>query len=206
MMTLDIEKRSISKYSNCKQKIEDNLSIRTITSSLDQEVQTESKGSVMSSSEIIHKQHLETELQISRNLIMVVALSVNAVWEGVMIGLQTSVKNIWYLFGTVSIHSANVVFCVTLEVLLVESKGKMATMQLFLIAGTTTFGILLRIILSSDSGEAIVIKSWIIMVFEGFSSGAVLYVTFFEALQREKTRRCKRALQGLCIVIGFTLI
>ncbi|KAF2880676.1 hypothetical protein ILUMI_25495 [Ignelater luminosus] len=191
-----------------KEKNGDDVSVKTIIDNMDKEVQTENESSVVldSSCKVVFKQSLETELQISRNLIMVVALSVDAVWEGILIGLQTSVSSIWYLFGAVSVHSASIVFCVTLEVLLVESNGRIATMQLLLLTGTTTFGILLGIILCSESKEEVVIKSWTIMVFEGFSSGAVLYVTFFEALQREKTRQCKRALQALCIITGFTLI
>lgn len=55
-------------------------------------------------------------------LLTVVALSFHAVFEGLAVGLETSVQRVWYLFAAIATHKLVIAFCVGVE--LVSSKTK----------------------------------------------------------------------------------
>lgn len=62
----------------------------------------------------------------------VLALSFHAVFEGLAVGLESSVEKVWYLFAAIATHKLVIGFCVGFE--LVTSKTK--TLLVFLYIGT----------------------------------------------------------------------
>lgn len=64
--------------------------------------------------------------------LVVLALSFHAVFEGLAVGLESSVEKVWYLFAAIATHKLVIAFCVGLE--LVTSKTK--TLLVLLYIGT----------------------------------------------------------------------
>ncbi|KAJ8981535.1 hypothetical protein NQ317_006696 [Molorchus minor] len=133
----------------------------------------------------------------------VLALSFHAVFEGLAVGLESSVQKVWYLFAAIATHKLVIGFCVGLE--LVTSKTKIMLMLLYIgtFALVTPLGIGIGIILSGKSDSSEDITS---LVLQGMAAGTLLYVVFFEVLARERENQHSGVWQLLSILCGFAVM
>lgn len=168
----------------------------------EQRIEEEIKAALAVESTAKDKQH------IVRCVLIVLALSLHAIFEGLAIGLQTrSITNIWYLFVAISIHSATILFCFGLELLLAQVRHCTIVWYVFCLAITSPFGVLLGLLITIEANLDTRAKSAAIVLLEGLSAGTILYIIFFEVLNREKTeRRTWRLRRALCIIMGFALM
>lgn len=131
----------------------------------------------------------------------IMALSFHAVFEGLAVGLEDSVTNVWYLTLAVAAHKFVISFCVGVELL--SSKTRMFLIFVYLgtFAIVTPIGIGIGIGLShnneSPGGELVSV------VLQGMAAGTLLYVVFFEVLQRERSNHQSGILQLIAIMAGF---
>lgn len=156
--------------------------------------------------EVFNKVGAKSQQQIIRCILVELALSLHAIFEGLAIGLQTSIGNIWYLFTAVSIHSATILFCIGVELILAKTKRSVMVFHFFILAIASPFGVILGLLITLKSDMETEIKSVAIVLLEGLSAGTILYITFFEVLNREKERRIYRLRRALFILGGFTLM
>ncbi|XP_045460012.1 zinc transporter ZIP3-like [Harmonia axyridis] len=148
----------------------------------------------------------KSQQQIIRCILVELALSLHAIFEGLAIGLQSSVGNIWYLFTAVSIHSATILFCIGVELVLAKTKKSVMIFHFFILAIASPFGVFVGLLITLRSNMDTEIRSAAVILLEGLSAGTILYITFFEVLNREKERRVYRFRRALFIVGGFILM
>ncbi|XP_044746532.1 zinc transporter ZIP3-like [Coccinella septempunctata] len=156
--------------------------------------------------EVLNNVGPKSQQQIIRCILVELALSLHAIFEGLAIGLQSSVGNIWYLFTAVSIHSATILFCIGVELVLAKTKKGVMVFHFFILAVASPFGVLLGLLITLKSDMDTEIKSVAIVLLEGLSAGTILYITFFEVLNREKERRVYRLRRAVFILSGFVLM
>lgn len=149
---------------------------------------------------------IKSQQQMMRCLIMILALSLHAIFEGLSIGLQNQTSSIWFLFVAVSIHSATILACMGLELLLARVRTRNICLQMLVLALVSPFGVVLGLLITLSSNLETRAKSTAIVLLEGLSAGTILYITFFEVLNREKERRTCRLYRSLCIIGGFSLM
>ncbi|CAH1116612.1 unnamed protein product [Phaedon cochleariae] len=149
---------------------------------------------------------IKTQQQIMRCFLIVLALSFHAIFEGLAIGLQNNPADIWYLFVGVSIHSATILFCIGLELLLARSTTKNICLLMLTLAIASPSGVILGLFVTIKSDLETRAKSTAVVLLEGLSAGTILYITFFEVLNREKERRVYRIPRAICIIGGFSLM
>ncbi|KAJ3647774.1 hypothetical protein Zmor_019635 [Zophobas morio] len=148
----------------------------------------------------------KSKQQIVRYLLVVIALSLHAFFEGLAIGLQHSVANIWYLFIAVSIHSATILFYISLELVLAKTQLKRIMIHVSILSFTSPVGVLLGLLITQNANMNTQAKSTAVVLLEGLSAGTILYITFFEVLNREKERRAWVLRRAICILSGFVLM
>lgn len=140
-----------------------------------------------------------------RGLLAVLALSFHAIFEGLAVGLEMNTTNVWYLFGAIATHKFVIAFCVGME--LVSSKTR--TLLVILYIGTfalvTPLGIGIGILLSEDSSD-LSTASPLTTVLQGMAAGTLLYVVFFEVLQKERGNTNHGAWQLVSIILGFVVM
>lgn len=140
-----------------------------------------------------------------RGFLAVLALSFHAIFEGLAVGLEMRTTNVWYLFGAIATHKFVIAFCVGME--LVSSKTK--TLLVFLYIGTfaivTPLGIGIGILLSEDS-PGLSTATPVTTILQGMAAGTLLYVVFFEVLQKERANTKHGAWQLFSIILGFTVM
>lgn len=152
------------------------------------------------------QEHVKTKQHLFRGVVVILALCLHAILEGLAIGLQNSMSNIWYLFTAVSIHSATIMFYVGFELLLARTKKLTIFIHIIVLSVASPLGITLGLLITLNYNMNTKAKSAAVVFLEGLSAGTVLYITFFEVLNREKERRVFRMRRAVCIVSGFILM
>lgn len=144
--------------------------------------------------------------RLLRCCLITLALSFHAVFEGIAIGLQHSVSNIWYLFVAISIHSITLLFCVGVELLFSHKRKLVIFLFVLVLSVTSPIGILIGLAVTTHTDEEDLGTAIASALLEGLSAGTLLYITFFEVLSREKERREFRLQRGVCIIAGFSIM
>ncbi|GLV39790.1 Zinc/iron regulated transporter-related protein 89B [Carabus blaptoides fortunei] len=144
--------------------------------------------------------------RLLRCCLITLALSFHAVFEGIAIGLQHSVSNIWYLFIAISIHSVTLLFCVGVELLFSHKRKLVIFLFVLVLSVTSPIGILIGLAVTTHTDEEDIGTATASALLEGLSAGTLLYITFFEVLSREKERREFRFKRGMCIIAGFSIM
>ena len=140
-----------------------------------------------------------------RGLLVVLALSVHELFEGLAIGLQTSTSYVWYMLGAVSAHKLVIAFCVGIELVSCKTKLVLTLVYISTFALVSPIGIGIGIALSEtdDGGGDSDVAN---VILQGLATGTLLYVIFFEILQKQHNSKESGLKQLLSIGVGFGLM
>lgn len=143
----------------------------------------------------------EDSLVVSlRGLLIVLALSIHELFEGLAVGLESSASNVWYMFGAVSAHKLVIAFCIGVELVTNKTKTYLVIVYVGMFAVVSPLGIGIGIAVSQSSLDHMEIAS---VFLQGLASGTLLYVVFFEILQKDRTGGMRNYLS---IVLGFCIM
>lgn len=142
----------------------------------------------------------DSALKTIRGLFIVLALSVHELFEGLAVGLESSSKNVWYMFGAVSAHKLVIAFCIGVELVTSEMTTSLILIYVFIFAIVSPVGIGLGLIVTSESEDSADLLS---VLLQGLASGTLLYVVFFEILSAERKSGIKHF---FCVLFGFLIM
>lgn len=135
-----------------------------------------------------------------RGLLIVMALSVHELFEGLAVGLEDEPSNVWYMFGSVAAHKLVIAFCIGVELMVHKTKTWLMLVYIFIYAIVSPLGIGIGILVSNNGeNDGYLIAS---VILQGLASGTLLYVIFFEILAKHK----EGIVQFIAVVIGFFLM
>ncbi|XKL69187.1 hypothetical protein PGB90_006956 [Kerria lacca] len=138
-----------------------------------------------------------------RGLFAILALSFHEVFEGLAVGLAHNVQNVWYLLAAIATHKFVLSFCLGVELVSTRTKIPLVILYICTFAIVTPIGITAGILLLTTKDTSEPEDTLITVMLQGIAAGTLLYVTFFEILQREKANAKSGILQLLAIVVGF---
>ncbi|CAD5211081.1 unnamed protein product [Bursaphelenchus xylophilus] len=166
----------------------------------------EERRSVASS--IISDDHFEHETHSTmRAALLVMAISLHAVFEGLSVGMIQEVSALLQICGALLIHK--VVIGLSLGVRLVQSNMKPFGIVLccIIFSGQVVVGGFLGLgIMDILRGESIGLTNFIGGILQAFAAGTFLYITCFEILPHELNKPGYRPLKLLFLSAGFALI
>ncbi|KAF5307216.1 hypothetical protein FQR65_LT00732 [Abscondita terminalis] len=185
--SVDIIPNQKDNFENENKYFPDNFSTELVADTIDQAIQTEIDRSdeesvhnieanldlpndINAEIEDFIEEKVKTQQQILRCIFMITALSMHAIFEGLAIGLQQSVNNIWYLFIAVSIHSATVLYMIGSDVVSSGAAVKTIVIHMCMLSATTPFGVLLGLGITLTTNLDTSAKSFAIVVLEGLSA------------------------------------
>lgn len=147
----------------------------------------------------------EDEEHSFRGLFAVLALSFHEVFEGLAIGLEERIGNMWYLFIAVATHKLVIAFCIGLELAWSKTRRPVLVMYVATFAIVTPVGIIIGMLLvqSGSGGTADGSPGRIAVVLQGLAAGTLLYVVFFEVLARHKQSGFSHLMS---IILGFSIL
>ncbi|XP_026466508.1 zinc transporter ZIP3-like [Ctenocephalides felis] len=145
--------------------------------------------------------HIDKEDALVKNvrgLLIVLALSVHELFEGLAVGLSSSTSNVYYLFGAVSAHKLVIAFCIGIELVSSNLKTKLVIAYIFTFAVVSPLGIGLGLVVSSSAAQGLPTT-----ILQGMACGTLLYVVFFEILLPSVQGGL---LQYIAVLIGFLIM
>ncbi|KAF5290273.1 hypothetical protein FQR65_LT11606 [Abscondita terminalis] len=135
-----------------------------------------------------------------RGLLVVLALSVHELFEGLAVGLESSSTNVWYMFAAVSVHKFVIAFCIGVELVTTKTKFVLNVIYVFIFSVVSPLGIGIGIAITVEKQESTALVS---VILQGLASGTLIYVVFFEILQKDKSSGLKRY---LAVLAGFLVM
>ncbi|XP_077299764.1 zinc transporter ZIP1-like [Arctopsyche grandis] len=135
-----------------------------------------------------------------RGLLIVLALSIHELFEGLAVGLESSASNVWYMFAAVSAHKLVIAFCVGVELVSARTRPFLSFIYTLTFAAVSPIGIGIGLALVGGSGASA--SGLTSVILQGLASGTLLYVVFFEILQRDRAG----FLQLGMAIVGFALM
>ncbi|CAK1553925.1 unnamed protein product [Leptosia nina] len=142
----------------------------------------------------------DTIVSALRGLLIVLALSIHELFEGLAVGLEASANSVWFMFGAVSAHKYIIAFCIGVELLAAGTKKWLSTIYIFTFSFVSALGIGVGILLVGGSGAAS--AGLYSVVLQGLACGTLVYVVFFEVWRQDRSG----IMQFLCALVGFTLM
>ena len=113
---------------------------------------------------------------------MIVAFSVHNLFEGMAVGLEESVSGVWQLFAAVIVHTVAIIFCIGTDMVVSGTKRWRMVAYMILVSAVTPAGVVLGIVLAHSAST----HNLLIGVMQGLAAGTLLYITFFEVLEKER--------------------
>ena len=152
-----------------------------------------------------HSVHMDQSSHSSiRSFILLLALSIHAMFEGLAVGLQRTSADVVQIFSALVLHKCILGFSLGLN--LVQSKlSRSATVRAnFLFSIMSPLGIAVGILVDDISDSlATRLASGIL---QGIACGTFLYVTFFEVLPHEFNSKDDRMLKVLFLILGYSTL
>ncbi|KAK3084085.1 hypothetical protein FSP39_007870 [Pinctada imbricata] len=146
----------------------------------------------------------EEKLSKLRTIILVLALSLHMLFEGLAVGLQETNQDVWELVGILTLHKCLVAFSagLQLEEALHSFMKLLISMIGFSLVAPIGVGIGFMVTEYGGDGQAQGIASGVL---QSLATGTFFYVTFFEILQKELANTYN-LLKVFFTVIGFLVV
>ncbi|PZC75012.1 zinc transporter ZIP1 [Helicoverpa armigera] len=135
-----------------------------------------------------------------RGLLIVLALSIHELFEGLAVGLESSTSHVWYMLGAVSAHKLVIAFCIGVELIATRTKTWLMIVYITTFAIVSPLGIGIGLLLVGGGGATAAGISSVVL--QGLASGTLLYVIFFEIWKGDRTG----ILQFIASVVGFFIM
>lgn len=139
-------------------------------------------------------------------VIVVAALSFHGIMEGMALGLGESLSDVWVLMAALSAHKVVLSFSLGMELLELDVSviPYFVSMCIFSLASPIggIIGCLVMEFTPQETPEGILIPT----ALQTLAGGTILYVTFCEILQRERTKEEGGRVRLLTMVLGFALM
>lgn len=141
-----------------------------------------------------------------RGFLLVAALSFHSIFEGMAIGLQPTLSDVWFLFTAVIVHELAIMFCIGMEMLASKLRVLLYVVYMVELGLITSIGVGVGIVVTEYVQDPSATHLLVIAVLQGIAAGTLLYVTFLEVLERER-HKPGNGLAKLCAIsIGFFLL
>ena len=141
----------------------------------------------------------------TRSLILILALSLHRIFEGMSIGLQQSVTNVISLFGAVMCHEMVIGFSLGLQFVRAGFALRRLVITTFVCSCIMPLGVLIGLVMTeveSSSGNIDIANG----LLQAIAMGTFIYVTFFEILQEEVDSEDTSLGKIVFIALGFALM
>ncbi|OQV13296.1 putative Zinc transporter ZIP1 [Hypsibius exemplaris] len=146
----------------------------------------------------------------ARSFILLVALSLHSIFEGLAVGLQDSRRKVLEIFVALLIHKCVVAFSVGMNLMQSRMAFRHVIMCAMIFAAASPLGIAIAMGMdnvSQDPGAGLASA-----VLQAFACGTFLFITFLEVLPHEMLKGSEGEAPGttllkiLCMVLGFSVM
>jgi len=138
-----------------------------------------------------------------RGFLVVLAISLHAVFEGIAMGLTNNTRSVWLLFIAISAHKYVISFCISMQFVTSGLKPMLSIIYFSTFALISPVGAGIGILLSETVKSEAETQTVAVTVLQGLATGTLLYVVFFEVIEKERQKGTSGMLQVTFIILGF---
>ncbi|KAH3779747.1 uncharacterized protein LOC127842034 [Dreissena polymorpha] len=139
-----------------------------------------------------------------RGAVLLIALSLHMIFDGLALGLLTETSAVWQLLGALSVHKCLVFFTIGIQSVEILSSSKKAACIVIVLALVSPLGLLIDEAINSS--DDVITRDTVSAVLQGIATGTFLFVTFFEILLRELGSHNSTLLKIIFSFFGFVLM
>jgi len=136
-------------------------------------------------------------------LMLLLAISIHSLFEGLALGLQTDSRKATHLFIGIIMHECLVALAVGINLAYRRKRTRVSLLYAVGLSATIPLGIVLGIFIRHISG---LIGSIISGVLQGFAAGIFIYIAFVEMLPTELANDNHNILKVMFYFIGFLIV
>ncbi|KAK3728066.1 hypothetical protein RRG08_022117 [Elysia crispata] len=139
-----------------------------------------------------------------RALLLVCALALHSVFEGLSVGLQQKISDVLGVFAALVLHKSILSFSLGMNLIQSRITRKSAIKSIFVFSIASPLGIAIGIGITDLWNS---LSSGLVHgVLQGVASGTFLYIIFFEILPKEFNDGHDRLLKILFLIIGYSAV
>ena len=140
-----------------------------------------------------------------RSYLLLVALSIHALFEGLALGLFQNIDSMIQVLGALIIHKCILAFSMGINLVQHSFPALMVAKSAFLFSAMSPIGFGIGILMLTYT--SLNVGHILSAIFQAIATGTFLYVTFFEILFHElNSKECHKMLKVLMIIFGYSVI
>lgn len=151
-----------------------------------------------------HEIEFPHDHSLLRSLLLLLALAIHSLFEGLAVGLQDKTEQVIQIFAALALHKSILSFSLGMN--LAQSKmsfkGAIKSVLLFSVSAPIGVGIGIGIIRLWDTQASNLVQG----LLQGIACGTFLYITFFEVLPHEFNNCDSRLLKVIFLLLGFSAV
>lgn len=157
---------------------------------------------------MIHHSHCDMSFAVSkatglRHFILLLAVSIHSLFEGVTLGLQTNQVRVFHLFLAVLFHEMLVALALGANIAKLNLGLLGSLKYILIVTGSIPVGILLGLLIRTAPG---LLGACVSAVLQGIAAGIFIHVTFMEIIPEELSGEKCRLLKIMFFFIGFMIM
>merc|ERR1712142_1377348 len=141
-----------------------------------------------------------------RGFLVILALSLHAVFEGVALGITRTEHSVWLLFFAIASHKFVISFCVGMQFVSSGIKVVLTVIYVSTFSIISPIGAGIGIALSETVTSEADMQTSFVTVLQGLATGTLLYVVFFEVIEKERLKKTNGLLMVSFIFLGFAVM
>lgn len=142
-------------------------------------------------------------MHVFRAILVVLALSIHSVFEGMAIGFERDSKDVWLLLIGIISHKLIVIFCIGEQLVHTKRSWVFVVVNISIFSLASPLGIAIGLLSTHSSGSSGPLTSGVL---QGLAAGTLLYVTFFELLAPEMHTETPGLARVTTVILGFLLM
>jgi len=138
-----------------------------------------------------------------RTLLLILAMSFHALFEGLAVGIAHHSTRVWYLLGAMLVHKSEISFAMGLEMASNDLKKFLHFLYIGIFAAMTPLGAFIGLFVAEVLDTTTPRNTGILGIVAGITGGTVVYVTFFEILFQQIPKKTHGLLKFTFTLLGF---
>jgi len=139
---------------------------------------------------------------VARGFLVILALCIHDLFEGIAVGVARSESAVWFLLLAFASHKWVISACLGVKWSRSAIRPLISMLYISTFCIVSPIGIGIGMALTDPTAEENLQSSSLIIV-QGIATGSLLYVTFFEILEKERQKQVSGIAQALSFTAGY---
>ncbi|XP_023347914.1 zinc transporter ZIP1 [Eurytemora carolleeae] len=144
----------------------------------------------------------DTIQDAARGFLVILALCIHDLFEGIALGVSRKESAVWFLLLAFASHKWVIAGCLGMKWSSSALKPLVSVLYMTTFCVVSPIGIIVGMLLTSPGQESNMMNGTLIIL-QGIATGSLMYVVFFEILEKERQKPVSGILQALAFSGGY---